>query len=316
MEDFKNLLSGRNRSFLMAFSILLILAFHFSMYGNLLRIGTIDFLFGSGYLGVDIFIFLSSYGLCFSLCGHGIKKYYLRRLCKLYPLYLFYLLAFFVFFYNGEYGHWLKVATLQITGMVSFTKIDIEWFIPALTILYLTFPLIFMVVEKIADMGIWPSCALVAVLSIISPILSGRMFDLFPPRFAIIIIGILSFLYVRNGNQHDLLILYFFCAILGLCFIGGSRINVSQTGSLLIPLLLFVLGQLHVTLPSGNVINFIGKHTLEIYLAQNLAFNHFMASSHIPFIENSALSIMIVLAGTMAFIPISSVSNKLLSNLR
>lgn len=301
MDGLQNLLKGKNRLLLMAFAILWIVGFHYAMYGNLLRFGIFEFLFGKGYLGVDIFFFLSAYGLCFSFSRHSLKEYYSRRIKKLYPIYLLFLGLFVIFFSSGYAVPWYKAMLLQVTGLVSFTNIDIEWFVPALTLLYLLFPLLYKGLEKVYGMGFWASAVLVALLAVTAPSLARIISPLFSPRLVIIVVGVFSFFAVRDGRKEYLTALYLVCALLGFCFLGNERINVSQTGTLLLPAVLFLLSQMNLSVPDWKPLDFIGSHTLEIYLAQNLAFNHFMATSDKPFFQNSLISFGIVILGTVLF---------------
>ena len=294
MEGLKDLLQGRKRLMLMCFAILWIVGFHYSMYGNLLRFNVFEFLFGKGYLGVDIFFFLSAYGLCHSLTAHSLKEFYVRRLKRLYPLYLLYLLLFLGLFSKGYDVPWYKVLLFQTTGLMSFTNIDIEWFVPALTVLYITFPLVFKAIEAIYKRGVLFSAIIVAALSILNPFLNGFVFYLFPPRFVIIVVGIMTYLAIRDDNEKYLLTIYSLCAVLGLCYIGSDKINVSQTGSLILPALLYVIGMINIKVPSIKAIDFIGSHTLEIYLAQNLAFNHLISVLPFPFYANSIVAFGLV----------------------
>lgn len=287
---------------LMCFAVLWVVMFHYSMYGNLLRFGVFDFLFGKGYLGVDLFFFLSAYGLCYSLTGHSLKEFYLRRVKKLYPLYLLYITLFLVFFSGGYDIPWNKVVVFQTTGLMTFTGIDIEWFVPALTVLYITFPLVYKIIEAIYKMGVWFSIAFIAVVSIISPLLSGCVFYLFPPRFVVIVVAVLTYFAVRDNKEQYILTIYSFCAILGVCYLGSDKINVSQTGSLILPVILFIISQVRLSFPEIRLVRFIGSHTLEIYLAQNLAFNHFLSTLSFPFYISSLIAFGLVVVCSLILI--------------
>lgn len=303
MEGLETLLKGRNRALLMCFAMLWIIGFHFALYGNLLRFPAVEFLFGKGYLGVDIFFFLSAYGLCFSLHRNDLKTFYLHRLLKLYPLYLVFLLVLLVFFRPYPDVSWPKIVALQVTGAVSFTQMDIEWFIPALTILYITFPILAKIVGKVYRSGVWASSILIIALTFSSQFLSGFVFYLFPPRFTIIVVGILTYYAVKDRNQQYLMMIYCLCGLLSLMFIGRDKVNVSLTGALFVPIMLYLIGQMPQCLPKTRVLDFVGSHTLEIYLAQNLAFNQFMhRSSSLPFVKSTAVSFSIVIVASAVFI--------------
>lgn len=314
MEGFRNLLSGKGRLLLMSIALLWIMAFHYSMYGNLLRYDLFQILFGKGYLGVDVFFFLSAYGLCFSYQKNNLQYFYKRRIKKLYPVYLIFLLILlFVFHANGQVAWW-KVALEQMTGLATFVGLDVEWYVPALTLLYLFFPLLYKLVEKLYRMGIVTSSVFLVILICMTPILNKFIFYLFPPRFAVIIVGMMTFFALQNDDKKYLLSIYALCALLGLLAIGEDKINVSLTGSLILPLLLYALGQVVSPFYENKLFGIVGKHTLEIYLAQNLAFNQYMASANGSFIGLSIKAAMIILVCSLILCAPNLISNAVRRN--
>lgn len=303
MNGLTNLLKGRNRLFLMSVAVLWVTAFHYAMYGNLLRVDIINLILGKGYLGVDVFFFLSAYGLCYSFQDHSISDFYIRRIKRLYPQYLVFLVVLLLAFSSNFSLPWYKVALFQGTGLMSFTQNDIEWYVPALIVLYLCFPLLYKLTDKIYKAGELASCALIFAIALLVPFTSHHMFYLFPPRFIIIFVGIMTYMAVRDRNERYLHVIYAFCAILGIFYLGEEKINVSLSGSLFIPILLYLLGQLPVNIKESKVLDFIGANTLEIYLAQNLAFNHYMFTSDSKsFVETSLVSFGIIIFATALFV--------------
>ncbi len=295
MEAFLNLLKGRSRSALMGFAILWIILFHFAMYGNLLRFPAVNFLFGKGYLGVDLFFFLSAYGLCYSLNTHTIKEYYTRRFHKLFPIYIIFLSLLFLLFPDSRGEHWLMTGLYQITGISMFIHLAIEWFIPALILLYAVFPLLYKGLFALYRKGFGAICCMIIVIALVSIPLSRFIFYLFAFRFLIIVLGILTYFTLKENNKAFLLGIYALCAFLGILLIGNERTNVSITGSLMIPLLLYSIGQVPIPFERFRILPFLGAHTLEIYLAQCLAFNHFMTSSKLSFIPTTLISFLGIL---------------------
>ena len=301
MEEFKCFLKGRNRLLLMAFAIIWITFFHYALYGNLLRFPVISFFLDKGYLGVDIFFFLSAYGLCYSYKSHSLKDFYIRRLRRLYPMYLVFLIILLVFFRHHYQLSIGKILLFQISGLSSFTDTDIEWFIPALTLVYLLFPLLFKGLKRIYNWGVWPSIVLILLLSLSVFVLPGKVSSHFLPRFPIIAIGVLTFFALGDNNKTYLLSLYSFSAILGLALMGLVALK-ALNYSLLIPIILFSLSQISLKVPDCRWVDFVGEHTLELYLAQSLAYNQYMLySSNLPFKVTSIVSFGIIIAGFMVF---------------
>lgn len=137
---------SKYRTPLMGFAMLWIMLFHIGI--NIPIIGTLT---QKGYLGVDIFIFLSAYGLYYGYkkdnCNK--KRYYIKRLLRILPSYYFVMVVFFVLSSVLESNHNFSVVTLfqQITTLGFFIP-DLNWsyflwYIPGILFLYLIFPLLF-----------------------------------------------------------------------------------------------------------------------------------------------------------------------------
>ena len=89
MEKIYNTIIDRRKE-LMGIAILMVLLYHlccWPQWNNPLRI------FGHWYIGVDIFLVLSGFGLCFSYEKYNIKTFYYHRLIRIIPLYWFSLIS-------------------------------------------------------------------------------------------------------------------------------------------------------------------------------------------------------------------------------
>lgn len=315
MKEFKAFLSGANRQWLMGFAIFWVIAFHFCMYGNLLHVSALNFLFGKGYLGVDIFIFLSAYGLCYSYEKRSLREFYAQRFRRLFPMYLVFVVALVLAFASLSPYSQVVTAALQITGLSSFFGLELEWYIPALIVIYALFPLIFRGLERLYSRGIWWVLALVALLVVAEPLLSKVIFYLFVIRLPLVVIAVAAFLAVREDSSEKLLTILVFAAILGFCFSGHEMLNGSQTGMLLMPLILFGLSQLRLRLPLDGIMCFLGRHTLEIYLAQNLALNQFYANYDIDFGLKTVIAVGIIVVGSIVLWGVQEGWNKIVKRI-
>ena len=114
------------------FSILYIILYHMG----------VSPIFGRGFIGVDVFLFFSAFGCCFSLQKHSLATFYIRRLNRIYPLFVISnLLKQLIERYNGlELEAWDSFC--DITGLTYFGVGGIHklWFIPSLMILYIITP--------------------------------------------------------------------------------------------------------------------------------------------------------------------------------
>ena len=105
--------------------------------------------FSFGNTGVDVFLFLSSIGLLFSLKKNSIKDYYVHRLKRIMIPYLligllFYLWYDFVFMKDGIVQFILNWSTLNcwISGQ------DHMWYISFIVVAYALFPLLYYLDDK------------------------------------------------------------------------------------------------------------------------------------------------------------------------
>lgn len=139
-----------NRSALMGFAILWVFLFHVGGIG----VPYIDTLCSKGYLGVDIFFFLSGWGLCHSLSKDSdITQFYRRRIFKIIPswwiiigmmavvqiiMHLPHPKSFidFILYFSGL-GYYVQGCFADTSIFVRFY----EWYIPTLLLFYLFAPI-------------------------------------------------------------------------------------------------------------------------------------------------------------------------------
>lgn len=287
-------LLGKHRNYLMGLSILWIVAFHYSFYGNLFSNGFFKLLFSRGYVGVDIFLFLSAYGLCFSFERNGIGKFYLNRLKRLFPMYILFVAVAVYFFHQYYSDSAIKLAVFQCTGLASFRMVDFEWFIPALIVLYAVFPLLFQSIRWLYEHCKWALPVLIIIAALIVPILSKVVFPIFAYRLPIFILGIVSFLALQKDDEKYLLAVFVACA----AFAIVSELSEGLMLSLLVPMVLWGMGNINLKFPFEKTVGFIGKHTLEIYLAQALALNQYYLYSDASFVLKCFIALAIIVAGS------------------
>lgn len=125
----------------MGISILWIILFHTSWYLWFPKI--IELFQRSGNYGVDIFIFVSVYGLCRSMQSHlTLRQWYIRRLKRILPSFLV-VVTMLAFVGNWSFSDFIK--EISFTGFL-FPMIKYEvvfWYIPAILIFYAFFPFVY-----------------------------------------------------------------------------------------------------------------------------------------------------------------------------
>lgn len=233
-------------------------------------------IFNHGYIGVDIFFFLSAYGLCHSFEKSTIIQFLKKRALRILPTYILFLIVCCIFFIQAPISIRCSESLLQLSGLSVFhTKytntnfMQGEWFTPAIINLYILFPLLYyttsLISKKFKKNG---QICLLLVAIIFTHLLYPYISGLYITRLPIIIIGILTYINIKNNDDKLLTILYVCAALLSFC-IGRDVVKYS----LLIPLLLKGISLTHYipnTKDTFRLINWIGIHSFEIYLAQSI----------------------------------------------
>ena len=95
-------------------------------------------IFKHGYIGVDIFIFLSGFGLCSSYTKNNLTTFYINRLKKIYPLYV--LTGLLISLISNTKGSilttiWDVFCNISTLSYWNFGGIYWNWYIPAIVLL-------------------------------------------------------------------------------------------------------------------------------------------------------------------------------------
>jgi peptidoglycan/LPS O-acetylase OafA/YrhL len=123
---------SKYRSELMGFAIIWVILYH---SGNIPFFNSVTSI---GYGGVDIFLFLSGYGLFFSsMKKDSIITFYIKRFKRVMPTYC--IVVLFTMICSGSFTFFQYLVNVSTIGF----WLDIgyfEWYIPSLCMLYLFFP--------------------------------------------------------------------------------------------------------------------------------------------------------------------------------
>ena len=128
-----------NREVLMGIGIIMVVLYHYNTGLSFQK------LFYPGFMGVDIFLFISGYGLCRSLNNNDIFTFYKRRLTRIMPMFLLLsLVTCSLYVINGgqlSLSGWI----LSMSSLSYWVDggIFIDWYLCGLLALYLFFPVLF-----------------------------------------------------------------------------------------------------------------------------------------------------------------------------
>ena len=230
-------------------------------------------IFYPGFAGVDIFLFLSGYGLCNSWEKNTTGEFYARRLRRILPMFL--LLQVYVCmnqFLTDKDATWLDVlcnfTTLSFWGVGG---LRIEWYLSFLVYLYLLFPILY----KATHLG-----GLLLPASLLGCVLAMQYLTDWPwnmdaafPRIPVFALGILCY-QARNPRRAYCVmsLLYGIAAILVAYMVVTHRAEKYQIVYMCAPLLMMALSAISAKITEkGNAIyrlfGFCGKYSLEMYVA-------------------------------------------------
>ena len=131
-----------NKSIFSGISILMVLLYHQPKCSAISGVW-----FYPGFLGVDVFLFFSGFGLCYSFNKNGIYTFYKRRFVRIAPLYILLgLLAGLKYYEKFTWFDYLcNITSLSYWGMGGFL---FDWYLSALIVLYLLFPLLYKIIDS------------------------------------------------------------------------------------------------------------------------------------------------------------------------
>ena len=171
-----------------------------------------------GAIGVDFFLFYSGVGLYFSFSkSENIKAFYKRRLIRILPAYL--TVAGICYFYTDIIcSHSISTFIQNLFFIFYFRWGKTEdWFIVAILIFYVIYPLIYKVLKRLDKIGI----VLLLISWLILVVLISVKFDLqyarFFPRVPVFIIGCWFGKYVKLEKKLHIGWIPFFSVFLFSC---------------------------------------------------------------------------------------------------
>lgn len=250
----------RNRNVLFGISILYVILYHSGFAP----------LFGRGYIGVDIFLFLSAFGLCFSLQKNSILRFYLRRLNRIYPLFVISnLFKWGIERFQGvRIGLWDTFC--DITGLTFFGigGTHLLWFIPSLMILYIFTPLLYNVFSLYKNKAFYIMSFVSFALMMIFKNMDWH-YGCFVSRIPIFSLGLLY--YIHGGVLKKLSMPLLFCVFLHELTVSNDLKFASATfyAPVLLLVLCYVCDKL-LRLKVVNMIAWVGSKSLECFIGNGI----------------------------------------------
>ena len=263
------------RSELMGCAILWIMMLHFTFT----QIKPLGFIAQYGFAGVEIFMFVSGFGLFSSLDRNSdYKRFYRKRLLRIFPTY--YILGIFasiLLFHDSLFTYLFRYTTIGFwTGGIYW-----EWYIPSIVLLYLITPFLKFFFDKhwfCLISAITIATLLSAWLVIDKEQILDRSHFFLLYRVSAFIFG-MTCAYWLNHNincKYYILLLVAGIPLFIIMFPHHHQIYNYKYYSLLFLLPLFILAFTFITKYfkfTNPILSSIGKASLETYLIQCIFFH-------------------------------------------
>lgn len=249
------------RSELMGIATIMILFGHTVFYGpEYVNYGFLQEFVTLGYSGVDIFLFLSGFGLTFSITKNSKKSFYNHRIIRLLP---------------SVVGIWILYILIHVKNISVFTFIDPilwtfnggYWYVGFIFLAYLFFPYLYSFSKKFKGWQILLLSLLVSFFLFIPFIYQGNAVSCnakvcIVTRIPIFMIGMLfAMKKVEWFNSTPVLLLLFAIGVFSLYpyyvegDLGGNKYFTTYYSILLItPGLIFLYGKLLNVVGGGKIV--------------------------------------------------------------
>lgn len=251
----------------MGIAIILVIAYH-----CVLRIPMPITPLHYGFIGVDIFMFLSGYGLCYAYEKWDIKTFYTRRLQRVYPLFLFLAIVKYGFKYFFDAVTNIKWGIVQFLSTISTysyyrpdTGIFVDWYVSSIILLYLLFPVLYGFISKTKIIGVSVILLLSAIFTLLFDF--NWSYECFIGRIPIFCLGILLFEYKNQITNRSIITITLLLSIMAMVNTALLHNNRFLTTALLSPALILSLLIILEKIHFWKNVKEIGKVSFELYIS-------------------------------------------------
>ena len=258
-----------------------------TFYFNDYHYGIFDGLIQIGDCGVDIFMFLSGFGLFFSYQkSQSLFAFYKKRVLRIVPTFIILIIIFRVIYalMTGD-GYKSLLNPFWWANMV-YNK---YWFIGAILILYFSFPIIFKLVKHNIYLSLIVALFIAFGGLLLLRIVNIERLNQFALYFARVPVFVIGAFFAYNQdlfNKKKIIILSFLLSIPLIMFLPKDFQRVSYGLATIgiityLPLFLNILPQCVI-----RYLNVVGLSSLEFYLIHIFLFSYGMLSyidSYIPY---------------------------------
>lgn len=310
------------RIWLMTLAITFVVIYHYKCWVNGIP-WYIGIILKYGYVGVDLFFFLSGFGLTYSYQRNDIKTFYVHRIKKILPSYILYgfIYILHIYFRTNESLTFSQILYKLCCLEYIFEHKGVDWFINAILILYILFPFIFHLIKGLKELVIISCIPIIYIITLHTDFYWTHLAMIH--RIPMFLLGIYCGLNPNKDKNYInitlLYIIYFTAAIIH----NKANMDFLYT-TMITPLFVYIItisiNNFHTQYTKEHSkcsllekrIQRIGSNTLEIFLGTNLAM---LSYDYLPNTEYGIKAIIFIIAlvfGSYLFHWITTNVNKFL----
>lgn len=242
--------------------------------------GPLKFIFAKGYIGVDIFIFLSAIGLCYSMERNTVSQFFKNRFRRVAVTWFVIMIPVFIVEDIILCKQGIKEVLFDTSTLRYWFDNDnthTPWFVPFIMAIYIIFPLIYKIHIKTKCISTYILFAASILFNIVCSIYSNYIYSEFTVCFArlpILFLGILLAEHIKtniNLNKKFLFSAFFTIGVLYVLWYftkASMGIDMMIGGVVAIGIILFYAYVIKPIVCCGisKALVFIGTVSLEVYL--------------------------------------------------
>lgn len=250
-----------NKRFIQFLACILILIFHLWIIVTGSNIE--NFIIKTAYIGVDMFFLVSAYSLADKKLEY--KSFVLNRFINIYLKYIIFALIFFIY-KKIKFVRFIKI----ILGIELFERGGgaFLWFIPAIMIFYLVYPLFINWKNKYKGLIVLVIYLIVGIC--LSNFTNYRSLFIFINRIPVLLLG--YYLKVKEFKYNEYFNYLFIIIGIILLYLFGykNRLNYPIKEIFYVTSIVLIIGILYLSniVKNGLIINTVGSISLEVYAVQ------------------------------------------------
>lgn len=256
----------------------------------------------TGYIGVDIFFFMTGYMAYFSNTDNYFR-YIKRKFLNIYPLFIFSCVLFIIM---GKLSITKALLTLSGIDFIMNGGGSLLWFIPAIMIFYLLVPFYLKLVRKMNNIQLFLIAITVWILIMLAleNFVGNHSINIFLCRLPIILFGMTLAKYEGKWKVSYKFISALLLLMIGIFLTGRFaymvKVNFLISDIFYIVAIPYVFGIILLTdVIFGKIksylLNFLGKISLELYCFQ-MIFGSLIFGKVIRYVNGGVLAFVVVFA--------------------